>query len=250
MTLDLADTVKALATRIYGLMPSYPWAHDSDALIKEYSQAFEQPIRELIAQATADALEAAAQRVLDLATLAPDIAAKAKEHDAALVADLAMLVRRLIKHCKDGDSAAAQALDYLHRKGLEGSPLRRETEAPERSPEVQEILNGLRKDDDIDILRKLEAENAALRSQQQEHDAKIRREAQEEYAEKHAEAHRQQILLLMGDKDKLKEQLRTIRREAYLRCADRAANTIAYRDNLLLMRDEFRKWANEADGGG
>src|SRR5207253_4875143 len=33
-----------------------------------------------------------------------------------------------------------------------------------------------------------------------EHDAQVRAE----YAERHAEAHRQQVLLLMGDKDKLK----------------------------------------------
>jgi hypothetical protein len=78
------------------------------------------------------------------------------------------------------------------------------------------------------------------------HDAKIRR-AQEEYAEKHSEAHRQQILLLMGDKDKLKEQLRIARREAkqeaYLRCADASRLPTSY----AFM---FRSWANEADGGG
>jgi hypothetical protein len=48
MTRDLADAVKSLATRIYGLMPSHPWAHDTDALIEEYSQAIEPAIRDLI----------------------------------------------------------------------------------------------------------------------------------------------------------------------------------------------------------
>ena len=38
-------------------------------------------------------------------------------------ADLAMLVRRLARHCNSFD-LAEKAMDYLHRKGLQGSVLR------------------------------------------------------------------------------------------------------------------------------
>jgi hypothetical protein len=40
------------------------------------------------------------------------------------VDDLAMLVRKLVRHMPEGAELRVQAVDYLHRKGLMGSPLR------------------------------------------------------------------------------------------------------------------------------
>lgn len=40
------------------------------------------------------------------------------------VDDLAMLVRKLVRHLPEGADLRVQAVDYLHRKGLLGSPLR------------------------------------------------------------------------------------------------------------------------------
>ncbi|MNL59621.1 hypothetical protein D3C87_1833640 [compost metagenome] len=40
------------------------------------------------------------------------------------VDDLAMLVRKLVRHLPEGAELRVQAVDYLHRKGLLGSPLR------------------------------------------------------------------------------------------------------------------------------
>jgi len=47
--------------------------------------------------------------------------------DSALVADLAMLISRLccaVARYDANNTVRAQALDYLHRKGLGGSPLK------------------------------------------------------------------------------------------------------------------------------
>lgn len=40
------------------------------------------------------------------------------------VDDLAMLVRKLVHRLPEGSDLRVQAVDYLHRKGLLGSPLR------------------------------------------------------------------------------------------------------------------------------
>ncbi len=51
--------------------------------------------------------------------------------------DLAMLIRRLVHKFKD-NPVAAKALDYLKRKGLQGSPLREEMTDQQRSEAVTE----------------------------------------------------------------------------------------------------------------
>jgi hypothetical protein len=119
MTLDLADTVKALGVEPFGYAYGYPdgirfdtggkeinGSLPTSALALYTAEQLEPAIRELIAQATAEALAqaaAAARKFVHRAyrsesnssiveqgiescilSLRPDIAAKAKEHDATI----------------------------------------------------------------------------------------------------------------------------------------------------------------------
>lgn len=57
--------------------------------------------------------------------MSSDKGAPTANSDAEMtILNLAMLVRRLCRKLPDGDKTREQALDYLKRTGLQGSPLR------------------------------------------------------------------------------------------------------------------------------